>query len=108
MPVMYDDPKDEMTKGPHAEPDFDEIMSQDIESPEESPEDLFGGEEGGDLASALKSAGYNATPEQLSQIESILGQPKPMEAASGMKKPSPIMPGGAMPGAMNEGDIQQK
>ncbi len=111
MPMnMFDDPADEMTKGPHSETDFDEIMSQDISSPDENPDDLFGKEN--PLESALSSAGYNATPDQLSQIEAILGggaaDKKPMGAALGMKKPSPVMPGGAIPGAMNTGDIQQK
>jgi hypothetical protein len=106
MPMnMFNAPKKEMPEGQ----EFDDIMSQDIESSEESPDDLFGKEN--PLESALSSAGYSATPEQLTQIEAILGgagAENPMGAASGMKKPSPIMPGGALPGAMETGDIPQK
>lgn len=104
-PGMIDDPADEMTQSPHAEPDgdeemnFDDIMGQDIE----------GGEEGGPLfeesplESALTDAGFKATPEQLSQIEAILKPkapaPKPMGGGLGAKI------GGAVPGGMKSSDL---
>jgi hypothetical protein len=106
---MFAGQQDEMTKGPHSEPDedIDSIMSQDITSPEDNPDDLFGSD-GSPLASALEGAGYNATPEQLTQIESILGKPGAATPSLGAKKPAMPMPGGAVPGAMESGDIPQR
>jgi len=76
---------------------IDDIMSP---SPEEGTDGLFGGEN--KLESALTQAGYVATPEQLSQIESIL---KPVAATKppmgGVKPPM----GGAVPSAMGSGDL---
>ena len=47
---------------------------------------------GSPLMSALTGAGYNPTPEQLSQIEAILGQP-----GSGMETTAPEDPMGGDP-----------
>lgn len=84
----YDDPTDELTQPPHNEPDADEgyvndIMGKDIMGESEVP---F---QGDPLEGALIDAGYEVTPEQLMQIQSIL---KPAPAA-------PKAPVGAAPGA---------
>jgi hypothetical protein len=98
-PGMYDDPTDEMLKGPHAEPDEDEssiddLMSQDFS---ESDDELF---KESPLESALIDAGFKVTPEQLTQIESILNKPaaKPeAPEAPGAKPPLPGAPGAKPP-----------
>jgi hypothetical protein len=105
---MFDNPADEKAGMPHAEPEGDEsyiddIMSQDINESPQGSDDVLGGSK---LESALQDAGFNATPEQLAQIEQILAQPakpeaKPSLPASGGK---PTL-GGAVPGGMNNSDI---
>lgn len=90
MPKMFDDPKDEMMKGPHGEPDGDEmdidsLMSEDVTSPGEE-DDLFSETP---LQQVLTEAGYKVSPEKLSRIQAILSEPE---------KKSPEKPaGGGMP-----------
>jgi hypothetical protein len=108
-PAMYDDPTDEMLKGPHAEPDDDEssiddLMSQDFS---ESDDELF---KESPLESALIDAGFKVSPEQLTQIESILNKPaeKPgapeAPGAPGAKPPSAM--GGAVPQGLKPADLR--
>ncbi len=98
-PGLKDDPLDELMSGPHAEPDQDESFIDDAmnEQPDEGA-DLFGAED--PLESALTDAGFNASPDQLAQIKSIL-QPAGKPAA---KKP---MIGGAVPGGMTGSDLMK-
>lgn len=89
--AKFDDPEDELTQPPHNEPDgdegyIDELMGKSIEGNEEASP--F---QGDPLEGALVNAGFQVTPEQLMQIQSIL-QPKPAPAAK------PAM-GGAPAGA---------
>lgn len=113
-PAMYDDPSDELTKGPHAEPDEDEssiddLMSQDFS---ESDDELF---KESPLESALIDAGFKVSPDQLSQIEAILNKPaaKPgAPEAPGAAKPPlpgakpPTAMGGAVPAGMKGSDLR--
>jgi len=103
---MYDDPTDEMMKGPHAEPDEDESYIDDVmgENLEDDDEELFNESP---LEQALKDAGYNVTPDQVSQIEGILkgGGGKPPMGKPPMGGMGGKMPGGAVPGAMGSSDI---
>ncbi len=114
--MMFDDPRDEMTQPPHAEPEGDEsyiddIMGKDLEG---GDEDLFGKES--PLESALVDAGFKVTPDQLSQIEAILAKPPAKPEAQpgkpplgGLAKPpsAPVKPpmGGAVPAGMGSGDL---
>lgn len=96
---MYDDPMDELGGSTEAEPDGDEsyiddIMGQDLEG---GDDELF---KESPLETALTKAGFTATPEQLTQIESILAK-KPGAAGGASGKPT----GGAVPTGMSSSDI---
>ncbi len=88
---------------------IDDIMGQDLEGGEE---DLFGKES--PLEAALIDAGFKVSPDQLSQIESILAKPAPKPGeglagkppvGAGPAKPMAKPTGGAVPAGMGPGDL---
>jgi hypothetical protein len=94
---MFDDPMDELMGSTEQEPDGDEsyiddVMGQDLEG---GDEELF---KESPLESALGKAGFNATPEQLSQIEQILAK-KPGKPGAGAPT------GGAVPEGIEGSDL---
>lgn len=99
---MYDDPMDEMAGSTAEEPDGDEsyiddIMGQDLEG---GDDELF---KESPLESALTKAGFNATPDQLSQIEAILAKKPEKAGAAGMDAGKPT--GGAVPSGLSGSDL---
>lgn len=91
---------------------IDDIMGQDMEGGEE---DILGKES--PLESALLDAGFKVSPDQLSQIESILNKPAgapeapgakpPLPGLGGAAKPAPKL-GGAVPAGMKPGDLPMR
>lgn len=96
---MMDNPADEMTKGPHAEPDEDETYLDDAMMGGGAGEDnIFANED--PLESMLLDMGYKITPDQLNQIKAILQKPAAKPEAA-----KPATPGGAVPAEMTAEDL---
>jgi len=114
---MFDDPKDEMTKGPHGEPEGDEfdiegIMGQPLEG--DDTEDPLKGDP---LEEALASAGFKVSPEVLDQIKALVSKPSAKPPLGGKEAPGaageppmggkPPMGGGAVPSGMKGADFMR-
>ncbi len=112
---VQDDLEMDLTS-PHEEPDTDtdedlmeSLSSKDIFGAES--DDVLGG--GNPLEDALMEAGYNITPEQLTQIEAILKPKAPAAGgpmglgAPGKPMPSPKSVGGAMPTGVKPGMLNK-
>lgn len=102
---MMDNPADDIGQPAHNEPDLDESAIDGIMSgtDNEGAEGLF---QDNPLESALTAAGFKPTPEQITQIESILkpvlpGKPAAKPGLPGAKPPA----GGAVPSNMGSGDL---